>query len=78
MAAAAVSPAALGMERQDCNDKCTHFFCPCCALLQEQDLLDKHGFTKDNPASKYVKGSEAGAPVTQNIRRSASETHDAL
>ena len=70
--------AALGMERQDCNDKCTHFFCPCCALLQEQEMLDRHNFTKDNPASKYVKGSGGVAPVTQNISRGASQTHDAL
>ena len=65
--------ASLGMPRQDVCDKATHLVCPCCALMQEKRILDKHKFTHANPASAHNK-----APEAENMNRGAGEAFDKL
>jgi len=50
------------------EDHCVHFCCPCCALLQEEALLDEHKCTKTSPAAQYLnrEGMEL-TPKQENV-----------
>ena len=51
-----VLKSAMGMPREPCKDKMTHFFCPCCALIQEKRWLDEHKCDHAHPATKLNSG----------------------
>jgi Cys-rich protein (TIGR01571 family) len=43
------------------DDKLVHFCCPCCALIQEKQALDKNQCSHESPAASYmVRGAGEG------------------
>lgn len=60
---------ALNMEGSECKDRIWHCFCPCAALVQEKELLDKDHFTRNRSVSREA--SQLEPPSSETIERSA-------